>query len=369
MSPDFFSFPSRPPPPSSSSPAPASKAPFAYRPTMAHSVARFAASPLVVKYSMDEPRCSVRAPASRSRRASPSLDSVVQRTGSCSFLLCAGSLGHVAVPARSAGKPGFQPNCGSEVKRVHIDSAMKILDRYVLREAARTWAAVTAVLLFILLSNQFARVLGDAAKDKLPRDAVFSVIGLTALQYLTILIPFGLFLAIMLALARLYRDSEMPAMMACRMGPGSLYRPLAWLAVPLALLVGWLSLDLGPQALREVQRIDAAAERRVDLSAIEPGRFTSAGQGDAVIYAERVDRDGSLTNVFLQRRSGGALEVVLAEKGSQRSSADPGTRYIVLENGRRYEGRPGEHQFRIVEFAEHGIPYKVPAPREPDFDV
>mgnify|MGYP001547762403 CR=1 FL=1 len=52
-----------------------------------------------------------------------------------------------------------------------------------------------------------------------------------------------------------------------------------------------------------------------------------------------------------------------------RPSADPGTRYIVLENGRRYEGRPGEHQFRIVEFAEHGIPYKVPAPREPDFDA
>ncbi len=246
---------------------------------------------------------------------------------------------------------------------------MKILDRYVLREAARTWAAVTAVLLFILLSNQFARVLGDAAKDKLPRDAVFSVIGLTALQYLTVLIPFGLFLAIMLALARLYRDSEMPAMMACRMGPGAMYRPLAWLAVPLALLVGWLSLDLGPRALREVQRIATAAEQRVDLSAIEPGRFTSAGQGDTIIYAERVDRDGSLSNVFLQRRIGGALEVVLAERGSQRPSADAGTRYIVLENGRRYEGRPGEHQFRIVEFAEHGIPYKVPAPREPDFDA
>jgi lipopolysaccharide export system permease protein len=140
-----------------------------------------------------------------------------------------------------------------------------------------------------------------------------------------------------------------------------------WLAVPLAVLVGWLSLDLGPQALREVQRIAAGVERRVDLSVIEPGKFTSAGQGDAVIYAERVADDGSLTNVFLQRRVGSALEVVLAEKGSQRPSADPDTRYIVLQNGRRYEGRPGESQFRIVEFAEHGIPYQVPAAREPEF--
>ena len=68
----------------------------------------------------------------------------------------------------------------------------RILDRYIFREIAQSWLAVTAVLLFILLTNQFARVLGDVAKDKLPKDAIFQIIGLTALQYLTILVPIGL---------------------------------------------------------------------------------------------------------------------------------------------------------------------------------
>ncbi|HUD96518.1 MAG TPA: LptF/LptG family permease, partial [Woeseiaceae bacterium] len=116
----------------------------------------------------------------------------------------------------------------------------RILDRYIFREIAQTWVSVTAVLLFILLTNQFARVLGDVAKDKLPKDAVFHLIGLTALQYLTILVPIGLFLSVLLGLGRLYRDSEMPAMMACRVGPSGVYRPLLWLLAPLAVGVAWL---------------------------------------------------------------------------------------------------------------------------------
>ena len=151
----------------------------------------------------------------------------------------------------------------------------RILDRYIFREIAQSWLAVTMVLLAILLTNQFARVLGDVAKDKLPKDAIFQIIGLTGLQYLTILVPIGLFLSIMLALGRLYRDSEMPAMMACRVGPLDIYRPLSWLLIPLALAVGWLAMDVAPMALTEIERVGVEARRQADLSSIEPGRFTS----------------------------------------------------------------------------------------------
>lgn len=237
----------------------------------------------------------------------------------------------------------------------------RILDRYVFKETAQAWVVVTGVLLFILLSNQFARVLGDAAKDKIPKDAVFSVIGLTALQYLTILVPFGLFLAIMMAMGRLYRDSEMPAMMACSVSPGSLYRPIGWLALPLALVVAWLSLVVGPTALQKIEVISAEAKRQLDLASIEPGRFINSGADGSVIYAEDVAADGSLSNVFVQRHGDDGLEVVLAERGRQQRSDNPDQRFIILENGRRYEGIPGSTDFRIIEFREHGLPYALPS--------
>jgi len=243
----------------------------------------------------------------------------------------------------------------------------RILDRYIFREVALSWLAVTAVLQFILLTQQFAKLLGEVAKDSLPREAFFQVIGLTGIQYLTVLIPIGLFLSIMLALGRLYRDSEMPAMMACRIGPADIYRPLAWLIIPLTLGVGWLSMDTGPKAYAAIERVGMEARRQADLAAIEPGKFTTGNSQDAVVYAEKVISPGNIENVFVQRRDDeGRVEVVVAERGEQRDSDNPNTRYFVLHHGRRYEGIPGTPDFRVMEFAEHGIPYQLPGEEDPE---
>jgi len=243
----------------------------------------------------------------------------------------------------------------------------RILDRYIFREIASTWLGVTLILLLILLTNQFARVLGDVAKGDLPKGAVMDVIGLSAAQYLTIIAPIGLFLSVMLALGRLYRDSEMPAMMACRVGPSGIYRPLLWLLIPLSLGVAWLSMDLAPRALAAVDRIGAEARREADLASIEPGRFTKVGPSGAVVFGERVMPDGAMENVFLQRQvDEGTVEVVVARRGEQVESDDPNVRFLVLHDGRRYEGVPGTSNFRVVEFMEHGIPYRLPSLDPPD---
>lgn len=243
----------------------------------------------------------------------------------------------------------------------------RILDRYIFREIASSWLGVTMVLLLILLTNQFARVLGDVAKGKLPKNAAFDVIGLSAVQYLTILVPIGLFLATMLALGRLYRDSEMPAMMACRVGPSGIYRPLTWLMLPLVIAVAWLSVYGGPWALTAVDRIGAEARREADLASIEPGQFTTFGPDRAVVYGNSVNADGSMEKVFMQRRAAnGEVEVVISELGEMRESEDPNLRLLVLHNGRRYEGVPGTSEFRVMEFAEHGVPYRLPSLESPE---
>jgi len=238
----------------------------------------------------------------------------------------------------------------------------RILDRYIFREIATTWLGVTMVLLLILMTNQFARVLGDVAKGRLPKNAAFDVIGLSAVQYLTILIPIGLFLAIMLALGRLYRDSELPAMMACRVGPSGIYRPLTWLMAPLVLCVAWVSIIGGPWALTSVERIGAEARREADLSSIEPGQFTVLGPDHAVVYGRSVTPEGFLEHVFMQRQvEDGVIEVVISERGEMVESEDPDVRLLVLHDGRRYEGEPGTTEFRVIEFAEHGVPYRLPS--------
>lgn len=227
-----------------------------------------------------------------------------------------------------------------------------IINRYLTKEVIYAWIGVTAVLLFILLSNQFARVLGDAAAGKLPREAVLQIIGLTSIGYLTILVPVGLFLAVMLALGRLYIDSEMTAINASGLGPLQIYKPIAVVSVVLSLLLAWLSLFVSPWAAAQAQVITETSKQEAGLGALEPGRFRS--ESGVVFYAEGLDKSGNLRNVFLQRRQDERIELVIAKSGRLQKNADETT--IVLRDGRRYEGEPGTLGFRIVQFTEHGIP-------------
>lgn len=237
-----------------------------------------------------------------------------------------------------------------------------LIRRYVLRETLQTWLVVTLVLLLILVTNQFAAVLGDAAANKLPRGAIAQVLGLTTLQYLTILVPVGFFLGVMLALARLYHDSEMAALMACGIGPGQLYRAVLALGAVLAAGVAVLSLVVSPAALRQVERFAAEARRDAALGLLLPGRFVSFADGRAALYAESATPDRHLHQVFVQRRTGDRIEVITADEAWQQDVGD-GVRVLIFARGHRYEGQPGEARFRLVEFAEHGIPFELPDQR------
>ena len=233
------------------------------------------------------------------------------------------------------------------------------LDRYLLREVAQTSVAVTGVLLVVLVTNQLAKVLAQAAQSDFPGGVVLTLIGLTTLQQLTLLVPIGLFLGIVLALGRLYHESEMTAMAACGVGPLSIYRPIAAFTVVVVALLAILSFRVVPEAGERAQQIRVAAMRAAQFGALEPGRFRTFAGGDAVFYAERVEENGQLKGVFVQRRVEQRLEIAVAERAEQRG-AGQAEQLFVLHNGRRYEGEPGGLEWRVVEFAEHGIPVRMP---------
>ena len=234
---------------------------------------------------------------------------------------------------------------------------MRLISRYVLRETFSSWLIVTAVLVVIFMSNQFAETLDDAAGNELPRDAVFAVLGLTSLQYITWLAPIGLFLGILLALARMNRDSEMVALEACGVGPPRLLLPISVLTLILSATVAWLSLIGTPEASRRVEQIRLEARESLEIGVLEAGTFTSPDSGETIIYAQEVEGN-EIRDVFIQRNDGSRVVVIVAARGERRLEAD-GHLSFVLYDGRRYEGVPGERSFRIVEFAEHGMPVRL----------
>src|SRR5271156_2045658 len=200
------------------------------------------------------------------------------------------------------------------------------VQRYVLREVMQTWLAVTGVLVAILVSNQLSRVLGRAAGDEYGRHVVLDLIALGAIMNLSVIVPVGLLLSIVLALGRLYHDSEMAALQGCGFAPARLLAPLFCFAAMIAVGLGWLAFYQVPRADQEAQLLRQSAAKEAQFGQLDAGRFRSfiSGGGDGVFYAERVDQEGLLHNVFVRRESEGRIEVALAATATYSKAAPHG---------------------------------------------
>ncbi|WP_437884114.1 LPS export ABC transporter permease LptF [Pseudomonas sp. LRF_L74] len=241
-----------------------------------------------------------------------------------------------------------------------------ILFRYLSRELLITMSAVSAVLLVIIMSGRFIKYLAQAAQGLLDPSVLFLIMGYRMPGFLQLILPLGLFLGILLAYGRLYLDSEMTVLTATGM---SNRRLLAYTMAPaalVALLVAWLSLSLAPQGVTQVGRILNQQDTLSEFDTLEPGRFQSMKNGSRVTYTEKLSADrAELAGVFIsekRERSGAdgkskkepAITVLVAEKGHQQIKPD-GSRYLILENGYRYDGNPGQADYRAIQYETYGI--------------
>lgn len=239
---------------------------------------------------------------------------------------------------------------------------MRILQRYMWREISVNFLAVTLVLFAILFVYQIGAVLARAAELHYPRGMVFELFALGAVQNVAVLLPFGLLLGTVLALGRMYHESELTAAQACGFGPRRLYAPVAALVAPVTLLALWLNLGLAPAAASREDGLRTEALRAGLALPLEAGRFRSLAGGSTVVYARSADPDGELHDVFIKRGKGRSVEVTTAQRARRALAPDGATQLITLYDGERHEGLPGSGQFRIVRFAEQQLPVALPAP-------
>ena len=237
-----------------------------------------------------------------------------------------------------------------------------IVFRYLSREVLVTLSAVSAVLLVIIMSGRFIKYLAQAAQGVLDPGVLFLIMGYRIPGFLQLILPLGLFLGFLLAYGRLYLDSEMTVLSATGVSQQRLTVYSMAPALVVALLVAWLSMGLAPQGVASVARILNEQDALTELDTLVPGRFQSLKDGSRVTYSQELSADRSeLRGVFMSEkrfaadgRSERGITVLVAESGRQEIQAD-GSRYLILENGYRYDGEPGEADYRAIQYDTYGV--------------
>ena len=232
---------------------------------------------------------------------------------------------------------------------------MRIMSRYIARDIVAAIVAVAVVLLLIILGKLFIQLLDEVLDGDLTADMLGTVLLLGVIRYLVILLPFSLFIAIIMVLSRMHKDSEVNAAMAGGASNKDFIRAVMVIGIPMILLVYLLVSYVSPWAHRLAEVIENVTEQSMVLGQLSPGKFFELESTGWVVYAEGQDsEDGSLQNVFLQRKEAGKLIVEVAQR-AKLLTEDKQTTAFVLFDGATLEGIPGQADYAISNYAEHRI--------------
>ena len=228
-----------------------------------------------------------------------------------------------------------------------------IFHRALLREFAGLAGAVFMTLFLIALTVRLIRLLGQAAGGKLPSDAVVAFLGFFTINALPILLSLTLFITILLTLTRSYRDSEMVIWFNSGLSVAAWMKPVLMFAGPLVAVIAALSLFISPWAVQKSEEYRVGMDSRDEVSRVNPGVFGESTSRDRVFFVESVSGDAlAVQNVFVNSVQHKKTGIMMSNKGYVEVSP-VGDRFLVLLNGRRYEGNPGEADFRVMEFERY----------------
>jgi lipopolysaccharide export system permease protein len=229
-----------------------------------------------------------------------------------------------------------------------------VFRRSLVRELSVTAVGLFLILLGILFTNLMLRLLARAAGGTIAPEGILALLGFNAVFYFNILFSVALFVTVLLTLSRWYRDSEMIVWFTSGQGLIAWLKPILLFATPFLVAIVVLSLWLSPWAEQRRLEYERQLESRDEVSLLAPGLFKEFRNARLVVFIESLNSfDNTIHNIFLHSIDEGKDVTTVARSGYLEETPN-GDRFIVLKDGRRYEGQPGSADFRSVEFERFG---------------
>jgi lipopolysaccharide export system permease protein len=226
-----------------------------------------------------------------------------------------------------------------------------------MREITKPTVAICTVLVFIFGCYMATRYLADAVGGQLPGTTVIVLILLRIVIALEILLPTTLYLSVVVALGRLYKDSEMTALYACGVSVFRTMRPVFFVSLIIAAIVFSLTLYIRPWAYNQFFRLKAQAKANFDLTRMKSGTFYRIENGDSIIFAEKVDhKHNQAKRVFIQTGRGDNLQIIYARRADQHNDQLSGIPILVFREGYLYDFSRSGKEDRIMQFDRSAIP-------------
>ena len=230
---------------------------------------------------------------------------------------------------------------------------LTVMDRMITKDFLKTIFSVLTVLVVIIVSRNFIKILTMAADGLISTEAIISILGMKiVLACANFMVP-ATFVGVLMVLGRMHRDLEMSALASAGAGVGRLYIAVFKTIIPVTFVAAWMALYASPWAAEQIDQVIYEEQQNIGVRNLAEGKFSEFQHGKLIFYVEKITEDNVMHDVFVQNKRGKEDVVVTAEQAEVRIINN--ALYIVFINGDRVQGDAGNVDFVFESFSQYGM--------------
>jgi Predicted permeases len=236
-----------------------------------------------------------------------------------------------------------------------LKSQNTILAKYLMRNVLVMLSAVFIVIGLVVFGNQMVLVINESLKEGIPVSDLLPLIGFKMIRDIPLILSLSLFLAIILSVSRLYKDSEAIVMNSIGLGDRQFMLFIQPIAVTIFIFILFLTTYAIPWSKQQRSMIMDRSENASEFSFIKEGEFQEFKNGDIVFYASKVkntEKSGQqeMEEIFIYTLYSNEPVITLAKQAQKYTDGITNSVYLRLKDGTRYHGFPGDSNKKILNF-------------------
>ena len=220
--------------------------------------------------------------------------------------------------------------------------------------------AMILIIGLIVFGNQFVLMAQESIELGIPTQELMPVVYYNMTRDFPLIFSLSFFLAIILAITQLYKNSEAIVMNSLGLGDKQFIIFLRPLIVVSFLILLFLTTIAVPWSKQQKYLIEEVHNNASEFSFIKEGEFEQFKDGEIVFYASESSTPDSkieqnMEEIFIYARSEENSVIVLASNAVKFTDPETNNVYLRLRDGTRYQGMAGKESKVILDFDQYDL--------------
>ncbi|MCH2262254.1 MAG: LPS export ABC transporter permease LptF [Candidatus Thioglobus autotrophicus] len=227
--------------------------------------------------------------------------------------------------------------------------------KYIRHNLVTLFFAIIFIIGLVVFGNQFVLMVQESVERGIPLQELMPLVSFNMIRDVSLILSLSLFLAIILTISQLYKNSEAVVMNSLGLSDKHFIVFIQPLVLLSFVIIFFLTIYAVPWAMQQKNIMEEETKNASEFSFITEGEFEVFKQGKIVFYASESKpldtiEGQNMEEIFIYAFDNEKPVIVLASEAKKYIDSESKSIYLRLKDGVRYQGIPGNENINILNF-------------------